>query len=272
MQHFQGARPTLWRRNLVSRPSRALHPTQARPDNALLTLLARTLVQIARREAWEEIGLPFDDSKLPSSFRIEHLCDLPHSLARTELVVRPCVALLRTSSTVPSPTAEESLLPRLDAREVAAVFSAPLHNFLLREDERLPDQDSSHPLPPGDWYDGSWLDYHGDPWRVHYFHVPVHEQRIARPRQRDGGLAAISEHGPADAAAAAMAKKAEEEAARADGGRFKVWGMTARILVDSARVAFGREPEFEHNDHFGDEKIIEDLDRQGRFTDKESKM
>lgn len=116
------------------------------------------------------------------------------------------------------------------------------------------------------------MDYHGDPWRVHYFYVPVTEQRIARPRQRDGGLAAISEHGAEEAAAAELAKKAEEEAAKAEGGRFKVWGMTARVAVDAARIAFGREPEFEHNAHFGDEKIINDLDRQGKFTEKPSKM
>jgi coenzyme A diphosphatase NUDT7 len=27
--------------------------------------------------------------------------------------------------------------------------------------------------------------------------------------------------------------------------RYKVWGMTARILVDAARVAYGEEPSFE---------------------------
>jgi hypothetical protein len=27
--------------------------------------------------------------------------------------------------------------------------------------------------------------------------------------------------------------------------RYKVWGMTARILVDAARLAYGEEPEFE---------------------------
>jgi hypothetical protein len=28
--------------------------------------------------------------------------------------------------------------------------------------------------------------------------------------------------------------------------------MTARILVDCARVAYGSEPQFEHTNHFGD--------------------
>jgi len=53
--------------------------------------------------------------------------------------------------------------------------------------------------------------------------------------------------------------------------RFRVFGMTARILVDAARVAFGREPAFEHNSHFGDEDMIGRLIREGRLGDRERK-
>ncbi|KAF4987508.1 hypothetical protein FDECE_15408, partial [Fusarium decemcellulare] len=79
-----------------------------------------TPFQIARREAWEEIGLPMDDTKLPKPFRIEHLCCLPPSLARTHLVVRPCVAFLHADQQAPdapAPTVEETMIPRLDARK-----------------------------------------------------------------------------------------------------------------------------------------------------------
>ena len=47
--------------------------------------------------------------------------------------------------------------------------------------------------------------------------------------------------------------------------RFRVFGMTARILVDAARVAFDELPEFEHNSHFGDEEMIERLLKVGRL-------
>ncbi|KAK4129295.1 hypothetical protein N657DRAFT_639888 [Parathielavia appendiculata] len=222
--------------------------------------LDETPYQIARREAWEEIGLPLDDSKLPAPFRIEHLCYLPMSLARTELVVRPCVALLHTGDTTttltsPScssaPTVENSLIPRLDAKEVAAVFSAPFHNFLRATDE----QPGPH-LPPGIWYEGSWTTWHDSQWRMHFFYVPVSGQKVVKPRVREGGLAALSEH--------------DGEGGVEDGepGRYKVWGMTARILVDAATIAYGEEPEFEHNRHFGDEKMIEMLAEQGRLGDK----
>ena len=51
-------------------------------------------------------------------------------------------------------------------------------------------------------------------------------------------------------------------------GRFKVWGMTARMLVDAATVAYGEPPEFEHNSHFGDERLILGLDKMGRLGPK----
>lgn len=199
-----------------------------------------------------------DDNKIPKPFRIEHLCYLPHSLAKTELAVRPCVALLHSdddpSSTTPSPTAEESLIPRLDAKEVAAVFSGSLHNFLLADDEVLPeDEAQGKTLPPGQWYDGRWSEWHGIAWRVHYFYVPVNHQRVTKPKEREGGLKAISED----------LEEEEEEI-----GRYMVWGMTGRMLVDTARIAYAQEPEFEHNKHFGDEALIERLAGRGRLSEK----
>lgn len=218
--------------------------------------------QVARREAWEEIGLPIDDAKIPKPFRIEPLCCLPHSLAKTELIVRPCVALLHSSpsedddpaaaaAATASPTVDESLIPRLDAKEVAAVFSGPLHNFLLAEDEVSPGEGERKVLPRGKWYEGRWAEFHDSPWRIHYFYVPVNHQRVTKPKVREGGLAAIAE-------------QLEEE----DVGRYMVWGMTGRMLVDAARIAYGREPEFEHNPHFGDEAIIDRLAGAGRLGEK----
>lgn len=150
-------------------------------------------------------------------------------------------------------------MPRLDAKEVAAVFSGPLHNFLLADDEVLPSPDCQHSeererlLPPGKWYEGRWLEWHDSPWRVHYFYVPVNHQRVTKPKVREGGLAAIAE-------------QLDEE--QEDVGRYMVWGMTGRMLVDTARIAYAREPEFEHNKHFGDEALVERLAGMGRLHEK----
>ncbi|KAK1781955.1 hypothetical protein QBC45DRAFT_404360 [Copromyces sp. CBS 386.78] len=251
-----------------------------------------TPYQIARREAWEEIGLPMDDNKLPSPFRIEHLCYLPMNLARTELVVRPCVAFLhadhREMSPSPTsngdqdaPTADEALIPRLNAKEVAAVFTAPFYNFLRANDEVTKHDDGSQEKPsPGKWYEGSWTNWHEEPWRMHFFYVPVNNQRVAKPGSRI--KAAVEGKSPDDNRNAINPEDDEDlpppTAALARGGdedgeeeRYKVWGMTARILVDAATVAYGEEPEFEHNSHFGDERMIMGLDKLGMLGEKTKK-
>jgi len=217
--------------------------------------LEETPFQIARREAWEEIGLPDDDSKIPRPFRIEHLCQLPFNLAQTALAVRPCVAFLHCDETSGSTdvNVQDSMIPRLDAKEVAAVFSAPLHNFLRPEDEER--EGAVLPGQKSDWYDGSWMDWHDGRWRLHNFYVPITNQKVTKPKVREGS-----------AQGAAAEKLVEEE----DAGltRYKVWGMTARILVDTARVAYGEDPTFEHNSHFGDERMIEMLEKLGRLGEK----
>ena len=208
------------------------------------------VVQIARREAYEEIGLPLDDLRVPRPFRIEPICTLPPSLARNHLVVVPTVAFLHADRNAPGEPAnalvEESLIPRLDAREVAAVFSAPFYNFLKAAD--LPVREGQE-LPPGPWYEGSWISWKDASWRSHSFYVPVNNQRVAKPRRASvqGNLGEVLE------------EQQDFE------GRFKVWGMTGRLLVDAARIAFAEEPEIEHNATFGDNDIITRAEKEGMF-------
>ncbi|KAJ3947985.1 8-oxo-dGTP diphosphatase [Colletotrichum fioriniae] len=226
--------------------------------------LQETPYEIARREAWEEIGLPMDDARIPKPFKIEPLCYLPYNLARTELVVRPCVAFLHADEDPdeddPSPLVEERMIPRLDAKEVAAVFSAPFQNFLRSKDADLPSS-SSKVLPPGHWYDGSWIQWKEHPWRVHNFYVPVDDQRVTTP-----GNAMEVDHPQSN-----LAEKLEEEKDKEGGGRFKVWGLTAHMLVDCARIAYGKDPEFECNEHFGDEEIILQAEKEGSLVEKKRK-
>ena len=108
-------------------------------------------------------------------------------------------------------------MPKLNAQEVAAVFSAPFHKF-LEED-------------PG-WYEGSWRTWHDVRWRMHNFYVPVEGQ--------------VSED---------------------SGQSYRIWGMTARIVVDAARLAFAEDPPFEHNDYVGDEAMIRRLYEMGKLRD-----
>lgn len=63
----------------------------------------------------------------------------------------------------------------------------------------------------------------------------------------------------------------EQEQAGHTTARYRVFGMTARMLVDVARVAYAEEPEFEHNSHFGDEDMIARLRKIGRLSAQRSR-
>jgi 8-oxo-dGTP pyrophosphatase MutT (NUDIX family) len=213
----------------------------------------------ARREAYEEIGLPLTEDKL-RGFKVEHLCELPTNLAKTELGVRPCVAYLCPLSPISStdePSVEEKLIPRLDPKEVAAVFTAPFHAFLRKSwpgDSPGPVQKDGRPEK---WYRGSWTDWHESRWRMHNFYIP-------KPPASPSALLRNPNESHTDS---------DDEATNALDAltTFRVFGMTARILVDAARVAYGEEPEFEHNSHHGDEDMIGRLIGMGRMSEERRK-
>ncbi|CAI6284037.1 unnamed protein product [Periconia digitata] len=77
----------------------------------------------ARREAFEEIGLPV----LPC---IAFLC--PSSMSSTSTSETAHDPGGNSINNTPPPTSEveDKMIPRLDPKEVAAVFTAPFHNFL----------------------------------------------------------------------------------------------------------------------------------------------
>lgn len=71
----------------------------------------------ARREAFEETGLPIDAHKAIK------LCELPPFLSANELVVTPFVMLLT----------DHTIQPHLNPREVDSLFSLPLVSFLYHD-------------------------------------------------------------------------------------------------------------------------------------------
>jgi 8-oxo-dGTP pyrophosphatase MutT (NUDIX family) len=242
--------------------------------------LEETPWDTARREADEEIGLPMDDAKL-KGFTVEHLCELPANLAKTELSVRPCVAYLSpTPTTNPgeasaasSSEVEARLIPRLDPKEVAAVFTAPFHSFLCKEWPGPGPSPLQSDGRPEKWYRGSWTDWHESRWRMHNFYIPKPPPSLREMRR--------------NAAKSLPPSLSEKEKGREEYGQgrlegddprpetsaldemttFRVFGMTARILVDAARVAYAEEPQFEHNSHFGDEEVIGRLLKIGRLSE-----
>lgn len=123
----------------------------------------KDLEYTARREAYEETGLPIDPAKAVK------LCELPPFLSANELVVTPFVVLLT----------DHSIQPHLNPREVDSLFSLPLVSFLchnpppgLRRSLHLPPTPEPEALrhmpanevsPISDWHtcrDIIWLGGH----------------------------------------------------------------------------------------------------------------
>jgi hypothetical protein len=213
-------------------------------------------------------------------FSVEHLCELPANLARTELGVRPCVAFLRPTNTSLSAAAsssgsndlsvEERLIPRLDPKEVAAVFTARFHNFLRKEWEGEGPAPVQKDGRPEKWYRGSWTDWHESRWRMHNFYMPRPPRTSLSHNTSNASPQSSPE--PSSHSALPTGDDPRPELSALDSlTTFRVFGMTARILVDAARVAYGEEPEFEHNSHHGDEEMIARLLKMGRLSEVRQK-
>ena len=249
--------------------------------------LHETPFMTARREAFEEIGLPMSDHKFPPGYSVEHLTELPANLAMTELGVRPCVAFLQGPAPSPqnrNPDVARDILPKLDAREVAAVFTAPFYNF-LREKDLDPEAPKNN---PGEWYKGSWHSWHESAWRMHQFFVPVPPSTVFLANYKPKEKKEATPEASSDITSSKSTVQSKGKSAKSSSSlqpplprsfysiagdalaqpRYRVFGMTARILVDCARVAYGEEPEYEHNSHFGDEEMMDRLLKIGRLSPK----
>ena len=53
---------------------------------------------------------------------------------------------------------------------------------------------------------------------------------------------------------------------KAEQKRYRVFGLTARILVDAARVAYGEDPDFTFNQGIGEEDAIATMLQSGRMS------
>ncbi|GAA5880580.1 hypothetical protein JCM16303_005438 [Sporobolomyces ruberrimus] len=140
----------------------------------------------ARREAWEEVGIPIDTT------RIRYLTTLPPFLMRNLSLVTPVVVFIL----------DYSLKPELNSAEVSELFSFPLEGFLL-SDPRPPvfreppkacsvDKRTYHTTEDYTWYDRK-------PHRFHSF------ESDPKP----------------------------------------ITGVTAEMLIHTAMIAYGREPEYD---------------------------
>ncbi|KAF8324623.1 NUDIX hydrolase domain-like protein, partial [Cantharellus anzutake] len=150
----------------------------------------RNLEDTARREAFEEIGLPQD------RYRIPLLCYLQPFLIGTHLLVTPVVVLIL----------DPEVRPILNEPEVSALFSHPLHAFLLRDAPfaryHLPHSEA-HPHSPN--------------FLARHLHIAWGQSKVRMHKFLTG---------------------------REDLGVKPVTGLTAAILLHTAMVGYQKEPEF----------------------------
>lgn len=141
-------------------------------------------VQVARREAFEEIALPLEDG---AGVAIENVTELPAYLARNMLAVIPSVAYLHSPASVDDlPLAFRSdSLPHVlhpvrdrlkdagsadETAEVAEIFSLALPDLLSKK------------LPSGAaWYEGKPAVWGGLSWVQHWYSVLRMNKKVGEP-------------------------------------------------------------------------------------------
>jgi peroxisomal coenzyme A diphosphatase NUDT7 len=176
--------------------------------------------ETARREAWEEIGLP---ENVPPPYYVEHLCRLRPHLSRYRLLVTPVVAYL--SSTMPDTHDPNKLVPSLDT-EVSSLFSIPFEQFLRSTAATGSVMDWRHESRQIKWLGAQWI--------FHDFFATV--TALVKPENVPAG---------------------EDTSPVPTELLVRIWGLTARILVDSCVVGYGRMPDFKHTLDVWDENKIE---------------
>ncbi|KAH8999472.1 NUDIX hydrolase domain-like protein [Lactarius akahatsu] len=170
-----------------------------------------TIEDTARREAFEEIGLPNDKTKLPL------LCVLDPFLAGSQVLVTPVVVLIL----------DNTVQPVLNAPEVETLFSHPLASFLS---STFPERAA----PRGPFLEAEahaetaalelrYHTYSDVPWPW-----PWHSHNPSTPRE--ASHRAVRMH--------------RFLTGREAGGIKPIFGLTAAILIRTAAVAYGHPPDF----------------------------
>ncbi|CAK9786887.1 hypothetical protein CC85DRAFT_289453 [Cutaneotrichosporon oleaginosum] len=172
----------------------------------------------ARREAFEEIGLPMDTE------RVRCLTLLDYVIAGNQLVVTPVVLLC----------IDRNINPVLNPDEVVHLFSMPLAAFLHDRPADIPGwnfglADKVNPVPPGLIKPPPIPMYANQPENEDEG-VGGREGRFYQYRDIDWGGGPVRMH--------------RFLTGREGGGVRPVYGLTAGILINAAKTGFGQEPTF----------------------------
>ncbi|KFH62296.1 hypothetical protein MVEG_11507 [Podila verticillata NRRL 6337] len=165
------------------------------------------LIATAKREAFEEVGLPLDAS--------EHLTTLYPVLSRHFQVVTPVIAFCTHLTT------ENIAQLRPNPGEVAAIFTTPLEHFL------------DPPKGSYNYFDMNWL---SSPHRVHRFDNCGADNYILETSERTESSSVLQDF--------KQGRKGTEQDEETPFSGWSVYGLTAGVMIEVAKVAYGRPPSF----------------------------
>ncbi|KAL1743746.1 NUDIX hydrolase domain-like protein [Schizophyllum fasciatum] len=187
----------------------------------------RSFEDTARREAFEEIGLPPDKQK------VVLLCTLDPFLAGNALVVVPVVVLVL----------DKTIRPILNSSEVAQLFSHPLASF-LSETPPYAEAELSDMIPYHTTVDLAWEGPGPGP-ASHLAMPPRAPSHLSPDPFSDVDT-------PEEPQLGKLRRQRKVRmhrflTGREAGGTKPVFGLTAAILIHAASIGYGRKPEFELN-------------------------
>ncbi|TRM67761.1 NUDIX hydrolase domain-like protein [Schizophyllum amplum] len=198
----------------------------------------RSFEDTARREAFEEIGLPPDKQK------VLLLCTLDPFLAGNALVVVPIVVLVL----------DNTIRPILNDSEVTQLFSHPLASF-LSETPPYSEAELSDMIPYHTTIDYPWEG--PGPGPASHLAMPS-ASRLAMPPTSPAAPSTLSPDpfsdvdGPQETDPRKRKRRRTVRmhrflTGREAGGIKPVFGLTAAILIHAASIGYGRAPDFEVN-------------------------
>ncbi|KIJ57297.1 hypothetical protein M422DRAFT_23355 [Sphaerobolus stellatus SS14] len=182
----------------------------------------RSVENAARREAFEEIGLPFDKTKVPL------LCILEPFLSGNEMVVTPVVVLIL----------DQTLRPILNRAEVHSLFSHPLKGFITNAPVRDPQPHSWQAEASNVNQEGlssSLSPSHPSPISVTSL---MSTYKLSPPKRPYRTFRDVMLYGT-------PVRMHSFLTGREDEGVKPVSGLTASILVRVALIGYSQDPEFE---------------------------
>lgn len=191
--------------------------------------------QVARREMHEETGFPSDDTVLRDSHNIEmdHMLIMPSYLSRTFSVVRPCIGFMHPIGLNPI-----DIPLTLNPGETASIFSCPLRDFLhpstlARDYPSL--ECVGRSLRATKWG--------GIPWFLRSYTFNQQNHRDAPWLNAVGNLSDDALDSDEDRTKIENLNLWGQRGSRRDSATnekiYDVWGLTAQILHDVARVVYG---------------------------------